>query len=160
MPTGEVAGVWARWLALLVPAALLGGAYIAQCGFGLYPCEMCWWQRYAHFAAVFFGVLAFAQRRSKVAVPLALLGIATGAALGGFHAGVEYGWWEGITACSTTAERMPGQSALDAIMNAPIVRCDSAPWELFGISLAGFNFLISGAGAIAIAWLLGRSKAV
>ena len=158
MPTGEAAARSARWLALLVPAALLGGAYVSQYGFGLYPCEMCWWQRYAHFAALFFGVLAFAQRRSKIAVPLAMLAIATASALGGYHAGVEYGWWEGITACSTVAERMPGQSSLDAIMNAPIVRCDHAPWTLFGISLAGFNFLISGAAAVAIAWLLGRSQ--
>ena len=158
IPTGEKAARAAHWLALLVPAALLGGAYISQYAFGLYPCEMCWWQRYAHFAALAFAVLALAQRRLTVAVPLAMLAIATAAALGAFHAGVEYGWWEGITACSTTADRAPGQSALDAIMNAPLVRCDVAPWTLFGISLAGFNFLLSGAGAIAIAWLLGRSK--
>jgi disulfide bond formation protein DsbB len=156
--TSEAAGRAARWLVLLVPAALLGGAYVSQYGFGLYPCEMCWWQRYAHFAALFFAVLAFAQRRSKVAVPLAALAIATASALGAFHAGVEYDWWEGITACSTTAARQPGQSALDAIMNAPLVRCDVAPWKLFGISLAGFNFLISGAAAIAVGWLLGRSQ--
>jgi disulfide bond formation protein DsbB len=158
MPTGAGAARAARWLALLVPAALLGGAYVSQYAFGLYPCEMCWWQRYAHFAALVFAVLAFAQRRSKIAVPLAMLAIATASALGAFHAGVEYGWWEGITACSTTAERAPGQSALDAIMNAPLVRCDVAPWTMFGISLAGFNFLLSGAGAVAIARLLGRSK--
>jgi disulfide bond formation protein DsbB len=158
MPRGEAAARSARWLALLVPAGLLGGAYISEYGFGLYPCEMCWWQRYAHFAALIFAVLALVQKRSQIALPLAMLAIATAAALGAFHAGVEYKWWEGITACSTVAERMPGQSSLDAIMNAPLVRCDTAPWDLFGISLAGFNFLISGAAAVAIAWLLGRSK--
>ena len=49
----------ARALAVLVPAGLLGGAYIAQYGFGLAPCEMCWWQRYPHFAALGIGALAF-----------------------------------------------------------------------------------------------------
>ena len=44
----------ARGLALLTPLALLGGAYVSQYGFDLYPCEMCWWQRYAHFAALPF----------------------------------------------------------------------------------------------------------
>lgn len=43
-------------------------------------------------------------------------------------------------------------------MNAPVVRCDHAPWDLFGISLAGFNFLISTAGAILVFALLGKSR--
>jgi disulfide bond formation protein DsbB len=155
---GETAGTAARWLALLVPAALLGGAYISQYGFGLYPCEMCWWQRYALFAALVFAVLAFAQRRLRLAVFFAALAIAASAAIGAFHAGVEYHWWEGFTACTSTATRAPGTSALDAILNAPLVRCDVAQWSLFGISLAGFNFLISGAAAVTIGWLLGRSQ--
>jgi disulfide bond formation protein DsbB len=158
MPTGEVAARTARWLALLMPAALLGGAYISQYGFGLYPCEMCLWQRYAHFAALVFAVLAFAQRRLRMAVVFAMLAIAVSAAIGAFHAGVEYHWWAGFSDCTSTATRTAGTTALDAIMNAPPVRCDVAQWSLFGISLAGFNFLLSGAGAIAIAWLLGRSK--
>ena len=133
----------ARAIALLVPAALLAGAYVSQYGFGLYPCEMCWWQRYAHFAALVPAVLAFVlpgdARRLMVRIAGVVILIA--ALLGGYHAGVEYGWWKGITTCATTVE---------AILNAPIVRCDTAPWSLLGISLAGWNFLISGAAAIAI----------
>ncbi len=140
----------ARAIALLVPAALLAGAYVSQYGFGLYPCEMCWWQRYAHFAALVPAVLAFVvpgdARRLMVRIAGAVILIA--ALLGGYHAGVEYGWWEGITTCATTVEA--GGDPLEAILNAPIVRCDTAPWSLLGISLAGWNFLISGAAAIAI----------
>ena len=155
---GQAADKAARWLALLVPAALLGGAYISEYVFGLYPCEMCWWQRYALFIALAFAVLGLAQRRLRLAVFFAALTIGASAAIGAFHAGVEYHWWEGFTACTSTATRAPGISALDAIMNAPLVRCDVAQWSLFGVSLAGFNFLISGAAALAIGWLLGRSQ--
>jgi disulfide bond formation protein DsbB len=75
--------------------------------------------------------------------------------IGGFHAGVEYGWWQGVTACTA----IPGTTdadPLEAILNAPLIRCDIAPWSLFGISLAGWNFLVSGASAVAIACLLNR----
>lgn len=145
----------ARLLALAAPAALLGGAYISQYGFGLYPCEMCWWQRYPHFAALALAALAFV-RPSRALVALAALAILASGLIGGFHAGVEYGWWEGLTACSTDLAA-GGGNALDAIMNAPIVRCDVAPWSLFGISLAGYNFLISTAAALGVFALLRRS---
>lgn len=140
----------ARALAVLVPAALLGGAYVSQYGFGLYPCEMCWWQRYAHFAALVPALLALAVSGTLRVwfVRLAGAGIAVGALLGAYHAGVEYGWWEGITTCASTAQA--GGNPLDAILDAPLVRCDAVAWSLFGISLAGWNFLISGVTAVAI----------
>lgn len=145
----------ARSLALLLPLALLGGAYISQYGFGLVPCEMCWWQRYAHFAALPFAALAFLMPRlTRPATALAALAIATSAAIGAFHAGVEYHWWQGFTDCTSYAAK--GGDPLDAIMNAPLIRCDAAQWTLLGISLAGFNFLFSGVGAAAIFALLAR----
>ncbi len=136
----------ARLLAVLVPAALLGGAYVAQLGFGLPPCEMCWWQRYPHFAALGIGLLAFVMQPARVWTALAGLAIITSGLIGGYHAGVEYGWWEGITAC--TAAPVTGIEAMD--FTTPLIRCDVAPWTLWGISLAGFNFLISCAAGAAI----------
>ena len=147
----------ARIAALLVPLLLLGGAYVAQYGYGLAPCEMCWWQRYPHFAALALAVFAWLRPPGRTAVALAALAIAISGLIGLFHAGVEYGWWEGLTACST--DNLAGSgNALDAIMNAPLVRCDVAPWSLLGISLAGWNFVLSGAAALAIWRLLARGK--
>jgi len=140
----------ARLLAVLVPAALLGGAYIAQYGYGLAPCEMCWWQRYPHFAALGIAIAAFFLKPAQVWTALAGLAIITSGLIGGFHAGVEYGWWEGVTSCSALPTNID-------VMNpsaAPLIRCDVAPWTLLGISLAGFNFLIScisGAAIVALA---------
>lgn len=144
----------ARALALAIPAALLGGAYVAQYGFGLYPCEMCWWQRYPHFAALGFALASYVMVPHRVWAALAGLAIITSGLIGGFHAGVEYGWWEGITSCAAPP------SAVDVlnVSAEPIVRCDAAAWDLFGISLAGWNFLISCIGGAAVLALAGYRK--
>jgi len=70
----------ARWISLLVPAGLLGGAYVSQYGFGLFPCEMCWWQRYPHFAAIGLALLAFTIKPARWPVALAALAVGTGIA--------------------------------------------------------------------------------
>lgn len=147
----------ARWLALAVPALLLGGAYLSQYGFGLYPCEMCWWQRYPHFAAVALALLSFVAPPKKFWIALAAAAIMISGFIGVFHAGVEYGWWEGITTCSRVATS-GGGNPLEAIMNAPLVRCDEVQWSLFGISLAGWNALISTVSGLAIFRLLGLDR--
>lgn len=146
----------ARSLALCIPAALLGGAYYFQYVVGLFPCEMCWWQRYPLFVALALALLAFVLPQRGLLVALAALGILASGLIGGFHAGVEYGWWEGLTNCSVAVSR--GGDPLEAIMGATLIRCDVAPWALWGISLAGWNFLISVGGALAIFGLL-RGKA-
>lgn len=154
-----VAAKLARVLALATPAALLGGAYISQYVFGLAPCEMCWWQRYGHFAALGIALVAWARPGAAWLTGLAGLAIGLAGLIGAFHAGVEYGWWQGLTTCSAPATA-GGGDPLEAIMNAPLVRCDVAPWDLFGVSLAGWNFLFSSAAALGIGFLLaGRGKA-
>ncbi|MBB3034391.1 disulfide bond formation protein B [Alteriqipengyuania lutimaris] len=145
----------ARWIVAVVPPLLLGGAYVGQYAFGLYPCEMCWWQRWPHFAALGFAVLAFLAPPYKLWVALAALAIVASGLIGGFHAGVEYGWWEGITGCAKIPTASEG-SALDAILATPLIRCDVAPWSFLGVSLAGFNFIISVTAGIAALALLAR----
>jgi len=136
----------AQKLALGIPALLLGGAYISEYGFGLFPCEMCWWQRWPHFAALALAFLSLAAPPKHLWVALAALAILASGLIGGFHAGVEYHWWEGITGCATTD-----------IMSFDVVRCDVAAWSVMGVSLAGWNFLISVGSAIVIFVLLGKS---
>ncbi len=149
----------ALWLSLIIPSSLLGGALISEYGFGLYPCEMCMWQRWPHLAAIIFAMGALLLRKQTASLLLLLLaamGILTSGLIGGFHAGVEYGWWEGITSCATNVPA--GGDMLDSIMNAPLVRCDVAPWSLFGISLAGYNFLLSVGGAMLILVLMAMGR--
>ncbi|MCP1469390.1 disulfide bond formation protein DsbB [Sphingobium sp. OAS761] len=150
----------ARAIALLTPLFMLGGAYAFQYVGGLHPCEMCWWQRYAHMAAIPPALIAYALRArpcwSALFAGLAGLAIGVGGGIGLFHAGVEYGWWEGLTACSTTPTG--GGDILAQIMASPITRCDVAPWSLMGISMAGYNGLLSGVAALAILGLLAKAR--
>lgn len=147
----------ARLLALAVPVALLGGALLSEYVGKLYPCEMCWWQRYPHGVAILSAAAALASPlnapRTRMLTWLAALAIAVSGAIGAFHAGVEYGWWEGLTTCTTS-----GATSLEDIMAVPLIRCDQVQWSLLGISLAGFNAILSLGGALVIA-LLARQRA-
>lgn len=148
----------AQLLAVLLPVGLLGGALISEHVFGLYPCEMCIWQRWPLYVAVAIagGAVVLNSKVSRFLLVGAALAILISGLIGGFHAGVEYGWWEGITSCATPIDT--SGDMLDSIMNAPLVRCDVAPWTLFGVSLAGFNFLISVGGSLFILWLMIRDR--
>ncbi|TKD52905.1 disulfide bond formation protein B [Sphingomonas baiyangensis] len=152
--------VLARALALAVPATLIAGALLSQHVGGLYPCEMCLWQRWPHYAAIVLALGAFlVAGAARTLVWLAALAIAASGAIGVFHAGVEYGWWEGITACTSTVAMPADGDLLGAILAAPMIRCDVAQWELLGISLAGWNALFSLGGAIAIFALMRKEAA-
>jgi len=151
----------AALLALAVPLALLAGAWGAQLIGHLYPCEMCHWQRWPHYAAVPVAALALAWPRYRRAlVPVAALLIAVSGAIGVLHAGVEYHWWQGFTQCNSTVQLTGATAAerLDALMKAPLVRCDHPAWTLFGVSLAGFNALVSLAGALGVLLLLRKPR--
>ena len=154
-PRGAARLKQARLLALLVPAGLLGGALLSQYVGGLYPCEMCYWQRWPHGAAILLALGAiFAPinaPRTRTLVLLAALAIAVSGAIGIFHAGVELGYWEGITLCTAT-----GATSLEDILKVPLVRCDQVQWSLLGISMAGWNAIISLGGTILIAALAWR----
>lgn len=150
----------ARLIALLAPAMLLGGALLSEYVGGLAPCEMCYWQRWPHAAVIGFALMAILLRGlgSRFFLLLAALAIATSGGIGVFHAGVEYAWWEGLTACATTGAGGSAQDVLDAIMATPLVRCDVPQWTLLGISLAGFNAILSLGAAVAILVLTIGSK--
>lgn len=153
----------ARLVALILPLLLLAGAWGSQLIGGLVPCEMCHWQRWPHYAAVLVAAFAFIVpgRSSKVTmIVVAAALIAISGLIGVFHAGVEYHWWEGVTACSTmaTGEGVSTDEMLRRLLAAPVIRCDAAQWTLLGVSLAGYNAILSLGGAAVILWLIGRAR--
>ena len=138
-----------------VALALILGALAFQYIGGYPPCEMCHWQRWPHYAALPIALLAFVPGMpQRPLVALAAIAIAVSGAIGVAHAGVEYHWWQGFTPCTSTFSS--GGDTLSAIMNAPVVRCDAPQWTFAGISLAGFNAIVSLGGALAILVLLSR----
>jgi disulfide bond formation protein DsbB len=132
---------------LAASAALLAGALAFQYWGGLQPCVLCLWQRYAHV-----GVMAFAGLTLVIGQPqlrltlLAAAGLAAvaGAGIAGFHVGVEQHWWQGTAECGSTLGPAATIDELRArLLAQPVVRCDEVAWSLFGISMAGYNFLLS-----------------
>jgi disulfide bond formation protein DsbB len=146
----------AKALAILVPAALLAGAWGSEIWGGLHPCEMCWWQRYAHLAALGFALLALLLSRlpdrGRSFVWLAALGIFASGAIGAYHAGVEAKVFQGFTQCTSTAAGASAEDFLKSIMTAPVTRCDQVQFEFLGISMAGWNAIISILFALVILW--------
>ena len=147
----------ARWIALLLPIALLGGALGSQYLGGLVPCEMCWWQRSPLGVAILLAGLAFtappASAWSRALTLLAALAIAVSGSIGVYHGGVELGIFEGFTTCTSTASGGTTADLLKAIMKTPLVRCDQVQFAFLGISMAGWNASLSLGGAAVIAWL-------
>ena len=133
-------------------AALLLGALGFQFLGEMPPCKMCYWQRYPHVTALGIGVLA-ALIPGAVLPYLGALAMFATAGIGIFHAGVERGLWEGPTTCtSQSIEGLSADELLNQILAAPVVRCDEIPWEMFGLSMAGWNAVVSlGLAAIWIA---------
>ena len=146
-----------RLIALLLPIGLLGGAYAFQYLGGLYPCEMCWWQRYPHAIAILLAALAFTapaqSQRSRSLTLLAAFAIAVSGMIAVYHAGVELKIFAGFTTCTSSAKAASTVELLKQLIKVPLIRFDQVQWTLFGISLAGWNAIFSLAGATAIAWL-------
>ena len=159
---GLAAPAAARLIALLLPAGLLGGALGSQYLGGLHPCEMCYWQRWPHAAAILLAALSFTQPavsgRSRSLTLLAALAIAVSGAIGVYHAGVEAKIFEGFTTCTAIGKGLSTAELLKQISTAPLVRCDEVQFRFLGISMAGWNAILSLGGAALILILSLRQK--
>src|SRR3954463_9814323 len=144
----------ARWIALLLPLGLLGGALGSQYLGGLHPCEMCYWQRWPHSVAILLAALAFtapaSSGRSRTLTLLAAFAIAISGVIGVYHAGVEARIFEGFTTCTANASGGSTSELLKQITHAPLVRCDQVQFRFLGISMAGWNAILSLGGATLI----------
>ena len=142
-------------LLLLGSAALLLGALGFQYIGGLTPCPMCHVQRWPHIAAAvlaLLGLLVLYPRGAGGVLLLIAVALAITAGVGAYHAGVEYGLWAGPGTCSGDGSfdptKMDPTKLKDMIGKAPPARCDAIPWSLFGISMAGWNAIVSAAMAV------------
>ena len=140
----------AVFIAAVAAAAILG-AYYFQFVVKLAPCPLCLEQRIPYYIGIPLAlvVAACAARRA----PKFLLGLGFAAlvlvflvsiALGVYHAGIEWKFWPGPTECTGPLQPFgAGGDLMSQIKTTSVVRCDEAAWRLFGISLAGYNALVS-----------------
>ena len=143
-----------------IAAATLAGAWFFQLVLDIRPCPLCLEQRYAYYLAIPLGALTAlvaggnAPRRVLLA-GLAVLAAATlgNAVLGTYHAGVEWHFWQGPTDCTGPIGNLGSAgSLLERLDTVKVIRCDEVQWRFLGLSLAGYNVLISLAMAAVAAW--------
>jgi disulfide bond formation protein DsbB len=127
-----------------ISATLLGGAMLFQYVGGLAPCSLCIWQRWPHLAVIVAAFIGLRGIMPRSMLWLTFIAGSVSVILGGYHAGIEYRFWAGPTGCS--ANLLPDgdiKALTQQLLNTPLVRCDEAPWSFFGLSMAGWNALIS-----------------
>lgn len=159
LPAAGLAPARPALLILLGSGGLLLAALAFQYIGEMPPCALCYWQRYGHIAALGIAWLALWPMPSAVrraVLTLAGLALLVTAGLAAYHVGVEWKWWPGPQTCT------PGGGfggTIDdlkrRIMGTPMVRCDSIPWSMLGLSMAGWNGVISlllGVGALSLTW--------
>ncbi|WBU64905.1 disulfide bond formation protein B [Paracoccus aerodenitrificans] len=136
-----------RNLALLAgagSAALLITALAFQ-AIGYIPCELCILQRWPHLAAALIaGALIFID--SKILRWLGALATGLACAFAIYHSGVEFGWWQGPTACSggiSNLATLSTQELMAQLETAPVVRCDQPQWYFLGLTMAAWNAICS-----------------
>lgn len=124
-------------------ATLLLAAFAFQYIGGMPPCKLCLWQRWPHASAVLIGLAVMLTGEIKLAWFGAMAAFTT-ACIGFYHVGVEQKWWEGPTSCTSSGiSGLSAQDLMNQILAAPVVRCDDIAWQLAGISMAGWNAIIS-----------------
>jgi disulfide bond formation protein DsbB len=147
-------------------AATIAGAWYFQLVLDILPCPLCLEQRYAYYFAIPFALLtaiaaAKPAPRAVLIAALVVLGLAAlgNAVLGTYHAGVEWGFWPGPTDCTGPVGNLGSAGTLfDRLDTVKVIRCDEVQWRFLGISLAGYNVLISLLMAAIAGWGIARSK--
>ena len=159
-PWPPIPRCWRRWRSPVIAAATLAGAWFFQLVLDIRPCPLCLEQRYAYYLALPLGLLvAFAAARDAPR-PLLLAGLAilllaalANAWLGAYHAGVEWKFWQGPTDCTGPVGNLGSAgNLLERLDTVKVIRCDEVQWRFLGLSLAGYNVLISLLMAAIAAW--------
>jgi disulfide bond formation protein DsbB len=150
---------------MVIAAATLAGAWFFQLVLKILPCPLCLEQRYAYYFEIpFAGLVALAAARGAprgvVLAGLAILWLTLlgNAAFGTYHAGVEWGFWKGPTDCTGPMPAFGKAGSLfEQLDKVKVIRCDEVQFRFLGISLAGYNALISLVMAAIAAWGIGRT---
>jgi disulfide bond formation protein DsbB len=156
----------AALLIAAIAAATIAGAWYFQLVLDIRPCPLCLEQRYVYYFAIPFALLtalaaAKPAPRGALIVALAVLGVAAlgNAVLGSYHAGVEWGFWQGPTDCTGPIGDLGSAGTLfDRLDSVKVIRCDEVQWRFLGLSLAGYNALISLLMAAIAGWGIARSR--
>ena len=155
----------AALLIAAIAAATIAGAWYFQLVLDIKPCPLCLEQRYAYYLAIPLAALTAlgaekSAPRGVLIIALAVLGLAAAgnAVLGSYHAGVEWGFWQGPTDCTGPVGNLGSAGTLlQRLDTVKVIRCDEVQWRFLGLSLAGYNVLLSLLMAAIAGWGIARS---
>jgi disulfide bond formation protein DsbB len=158
--------VLAASIVLVAGVAILAGAWGLQTFADVVPCPLCLQQRQIHYVglpltavALIWLLTAGSAGVARILLALAALLFLGGAALAAYHAGVEWHWWAGPSSCITGAGAPQSAAGLlEQMQRTRVVPCDVASWRFLGLSLAGYNALISMGMVALIGWALSASR--
>jgi disulfide bond formation protein DsbB len=164
-PHGASPALVAALLIAAIAAATIAGAWFFELVLDIRPCPLCLEQRYAYYLAIPLAALtalvaAKSAPRGVLVAALAVLGLAAlgNAVLGTYHAGVEWGFWQGPTDCTGPVGNLGSAGTLlERLDTVKVIRCDEVQWRFLGLSLAGYNALISLLMAAIAVWGIARS---
>jgi disulfide bond formation protein DsbB len=150
-----------------IGAATIAGAWFFQLVLDIRPCPLCLEQRYAYYLAIPLALFTAALARRGAAVgflqvlfAVLLIALLANAGLGAYHSGVEWGFWQGPTDCTGPVKDLGSAgNLLERLQAEKVVRCDEVQWRFLGLSLAGYNVLISLVMAALAAWGFRRAGA-
>lgn len=155
----------AALLVLVVASATIAGAWFFQLVLDILPCPMCLEQRYAYYTLIPLSALVALGTGKGAPRPLLIAGlvlialIAAGNSIFGvYHAGVEWKFWQGPTDCTGPLVNFgKAGSLLEQLDKVKVIRCDEVQWRFLGLSLAGYNALISALMAAIAGWGAAKS---
>ncbi|HZP77964.1 MAG TPA: disulfide bond formation protein B [Pseudolabrys sp.] len=147
-------------LVAAIGALTIATVYVFQYGLGYQPCPLCYEQRDAYYVSIPLAVLLWLGVNYGASRKVLLLGFAVIAlaflwnmGLASYHAGVEWHWWAGPSDCSGGLGKLGNAGGLLKQLNKVVTaRCDEAAWRFLGISMAGYDVLISLALAVIALW--------
>jgi disulfide bond formation protein DsbB len=164
-PAAAASALAASAAVTVIAAAAIAGAWFFQLVLEILPCPLCLEQRYAYYLVIPLGALTAIAAKAGAPRPLLLAGLAVlclatlaNAGLGAYHSGVEWGFWKGPTDCSGPVVNLGSATdLLSRLDTTKVVRCDEVQWRFLGLSLAGYNVLISLLMAAIGAWGFART---
>ncbi|MBB4210972.1 disulfide bond formation protein DsbB [Rhodothalassium salexigens DSM 2132] len=138
---------------LALIAATIVAVMVMEHGFGYAPCKMCYWQRWAVYAAGGVALVGLVTGRVGAALP-AIAGLfLVGGGIGFYQMGLETGWWPGPSSCTGSSLSDDIDAVIANLNAAPVISCDDAALTLFGWSLAAYNVVWSAMLAALTLWL-------
>ena len=127
-----------------ISASLYAGALLFQYVGGFMPCNLCLWQRWPHIIIVGLAVIALFLRTPRLVLTAIAISAAVSCILAAYHTGVEWQLWDGPGGCTTSLTTSGDLTSLtDSLLSTPVVRCDDVAWSFLGLSMAGWNSLLS-----------------